>query len=103
MGHAKAPLPVGTGAGKRASTMAEKFALEELQGNGGAVHPNKGSAGPRTPAVEQLRRLFFSRAAFTQQKNRSIRGRGELDHLHNLAPTAAHAYRPACFRPTPAA
>ena len=63
--------------------MAEKFALEQILGDGCTVHPDQGAIPPAAGLVNGPGDQFFARAGFTGDQHVGIGGRHHADPSHD--------------------
>lgn len=78
------------------ASMAEKFALEQILRDGGAIDRDKWAVRPQAEIVNRARSEFFSCTAFTGDKDGCIRNGDALDdcfYLPNRRMFADHARR----------
>ena len=89
MGQFKASLALVERAGKGPLLVAEKLALDQVLGNGGAVDFNKGRIGPGALPVKRARNQFLACAAFALDQDRRLRARNLANQLAQFLDGAA--------------
>src|ERR1019366_9449635 len=75
----KPAIALGQRTGESAFFVAEKFAFDEVFGNGGAIDLDERRVGARTFAVKRAGDEFLARAAFALNQNRGLRARNFAD------------------------
>ncbi len=101
VGLLKLSFLVGGGAGKRAFAMAEQFALDQVFGNGGAVHFDKHLVLAQALGMDGVGDQFFAGARLAVDQHAAVGGRHEpnllAQGLHGDAVAHDHALGLSCF------
>jgi hypothetical protein len=74
VGKLEPASPILHGVGERSLHMAEEFALQESFRERRAIHPDEGSLPARGTQMKLLREKLLAYPAFTQDKDRGVRG-----------------------------
>src|SRR5229473_337957 len=69
------------GAGEAALGVPEELGLDQLLGNGGAIHFDERLSAAQARGVQRAGHQFFSRSAFSVNQDASVGGSGERDLL----------------------
>src|SRR5262249_62040230 len=84
VGGLELPFPGGHGAGERAALVAEELALDQLAGDGRAVHLDERLAATWAVVVDRVRHQLLSRPARAAAEHRQLRVRDLADHVEDL-------------------
>src|ERR1700679_2001782 len=74
--------------------MTKQFALQQTRGNGSTVQNDKGFIFAPAKFVDGMGNQPFPGSGFSQQQNRGIALRHDLDLIQNLFPSPAYSYNP---------